>query len=164
MFYVLTRGAYNKLAESLSLSANPTCLTALLPQSLPVLLKAPEANIPSYDRATFSSDFIWTRQDWKEAQEKPSMQLEKHSHPLCFVVDKENRPVSLERVGAIRTTSRQVFVDIWNLGNKAKTWGAVSGLASKMYYREMVTFFPELGYCDNNWKCDAIATSSYTSW
>jgi hypothetical protein len=28
----------------------------------------------------------------------------------------------------------------------------------------MVTFFPELGYCDGNWKCGAIATASYTSW
>ncbi|KAG1818564.1 uncharacterized protein BJ212DRAFT_1298646 [Suillus subaureus] len=28
----------------------------------------------------------------------------------------------------------------------------------------MVIFFPELGYCDGNWKCDAIVTASYTSW
>jgi hypothetical protein len=162
-FYMFTRGAYTKLAESLSISADPTGTTGLRPQTLPVALKAQEATIPSYDRPDFPSDFIWTRLDWKKAQEKPSMQLEK-SHPLRFVVDKYNRPISLERVGAIRMTSRRVFIDIWNLGEKAKSWGTASGLASKMYYREMITFFPELGYCDNNWKCDAIATTSYASW
>ncbi|KAG2741226.1 hypothetical protein P692DRAFT_20682053, partial [Suillus brevipes Sb2] len=114
-------------------------------------------------RADFPSQFIWTKEDWKKLQEKPSTQLEK-SHPLRFVVDKSNRPIPLEHVTAIRTTSRRVFVDIWNINEAPKSWGAASGSASKLYYREMVTFFPELGYCDGNWKCDAIATASYTSW
>ncbi|KAG1780381.1 hypothetical protein EV702DRAFT_1043201 [Suillus placidus] len=45
-----------------------------------------------------------------------------------------------------------------------KKLGSCIRSASKLYYQEMVTFFPELGYCDGNWKCDVIATASYTSW
>ncbi|KAG2045515.1 hypothetical protein BDR06DRAFT_978156, partial [Suillus hirtellus] len=75
-----------------------------------------------------------------------------------------NRPILLEHVTAIHTTSRRVFVDIWNINEAPKSWGAASGSASKLYYQKMVTFFPELGYCDSNWKCDAIATASYISW
>jgi len=155
--------AYNKLAESLSLTLDPASLSTLSPQSLPVMLKAKEITVPSYHRADFPSEFIWTKEDWKKRQEKPSTQLEK-SHPLRYVVDKNNKPIPLEHVTEIRTTSRQVFVDIWNIKEAPKSWGAASGSASKLYYREMVTFFPELGYCDGNWKCDAIATASYTSW
>ncbi|KAG2739557.1 hypothetical protein P692DRAFT_201811454 [Suillus brevipes Sb2] len=44
-----------------------------------------------------------------------------------------------------------------------KSWRAASGSASKLYYQEMITFFPELGYCDGNWKCDSNAIASYTS-
>ncbi|KAG1741393.1 hypothetical protein EDD22DRAFT_959031 [Suillus occidentalis] len=132
-----------KLAESLSLTLDPVGLSTLPPQSLPVTLKAKEISVPSYNCANFPSEFIWTKEDWKKLQEKPLTQLEK-SHPLCFVVDKSNRPILLERA--------------------PKSWGAASGSASKLYYREMVTFFPELGYCDGNWKCDTIATASYTSW
>ncbi|KAG2072439.1 hypothetical protein BDR04DRAFT_1153412 [Suillus decipiens] len=155
--------AYTKLAESLSLTPDHVALSTLSPQSLPVTLKAKEITVPSYNRADFPSEFIWTKEDWKKLQEKPSTQLEK-SHPLRFVVDKNNKPIPLERVTSIRTTSRRVFVDIWNINEAPKSWGAASGSASKLYYREMVTFFPELGYCDGNWKCDAIATASYTSW
>ncbi|KAG2115263.1 uncharacterized protein F5147DRAFT_769721 [Suillus discolor] len=155
--------AYMRLEEQVKASPNPVGLSTLPPQSLPVTLKAKEISVPSYNRADFPSKFIWTKEDWKKLQEKPSTQLEK-SHPLRFVVDKSNRPIPLERVTAIRTTSRRVFVDIWNINEAPKSWGAASGSASKLYYREMVTFFPELGYCDGNWKCDAIATASYTSW
>ncbi|KAG1839240.1 hypothetical protein DFJ58DRAFT_733462 [Suillus subalutaceus] len=160
---VFQLAAYNKLAESLSLTLDPASLSTLSPQSLPVMLKAKEIAVPSYNCADFPSEFIWTKEDWKKRQEKPSTQLEK-LHPLRYIVDKNNKPIPLERVTAIRTTSRRVFVDIWNIKEAPKSWGAASGSASKLYYREMVTFFPELGYCDGNWKCDAIATASYTSW
>ncbi|KAG1844007.1 hypothetical protein C8R48DRAFT_780465 [Suillus tomentosus] len=155
--------AYTKLAESLSLTLDPVGLSTLPPQSLPVMLKAKEISVPFYNCADFPSKFIWTKEDWKKLQEKPLTQLEK-LHPLHFVVDKSNRPIPLERVTAICTTSRRVFVDIWNINEAPKSWGAASGFASKLYYQEMVTFFPELGYCDGNWKCNAIATASYTSW
>ncbi|KAG2137801.1 hypothetical protein BD769DRAFT_1384927 [Suillus cothurnatus] len=160
---VFLMAAYTKLAESLSLTPDHVALSTLSPHSLPVTLKAKEIAVPSYNRADFPSEFIWTKEDWKKLQEKPSTQLEK-SHPLRFVVDKNNKPIPLERVTSIHTTSRRVFVDIWNINEAPKSWGAASGSASKLYYREMVTFFPELGYCDGNWKCDAIATASYTSW
>ncbi|KAG1730659.1 uncharacterized protein EDB91DRAFT_747884 [Suillus paluster] len=159
----LHQAAYNKLAESLSLTLDPASLSTLSPQSLPVMLKAKEIAVPSYNCADFPSEFIWTKEDWKKCQEKPSTQLEK-LHPLRYIVDKNNKPIPLEHVTTIRTTSRRVFVDIWNIKEAPKSWGAASGSASKLYYREMVTFFPELGYCDGNWKCDAIATASYTSW
>ncbi|KAG1808543.1 hypothetical protein EV424DRAFT_1543433 [Suillus variegatus] len=138
----LYQATYTKLAESLSLTLDPVGLSTLPPQSL---------------------KFIWMKEDWKKLQEKSLTQLEK-SHPLRFVVDKSNRPISLERVTPICTTSRRMFVDIWNINEAPKSWGVASGYASKLYYREMVTFFSELGYCDGNWKCDAIATASYTSW
>ncbi|KAG1787968.1 uncharacterized protein HD556DRAFT_1312392 [Suillus plorans] len=127
-----TRAAYTKLVESLSLTLDPVGLGTLPSQSLPVTLKAKEITIPSYNRADFPSKFIWTKEDWKKLQEKPSTQLEK-SHPLRFVVDKSNMPIPLERVTAIRTTSRRVFVDIWNINEAPKSWGAASGTASKLY-------------------------------
>ncbi|KAG1718768.1 hypothetical protein EDB19DRAFT_1920085 [Suillus lakei] len=150
--------AYMRLDEQTAAS-----LSTLAPQTLPVMLKAKEICVPSYNRSDFPTEFIWTKEDWKKHLEKPSTQLEK-SHPLRFVVDKNNRPVPMELISAIRTTSRRVFVDIWNIKEAPKSWGAASGSASKLYYREMITFFPELGYCDGNWKCDSIATASYTSW
>ncbi|KAJ8582566.1 hypothetical protein M405DRAFT_846360 [Rhizopogon salebrosus TDB-379] len=125
--------------------------------------KDADGNTSDIRSALRTPSFDVHNKDWKKVQEKPSTQL-KQLHPLCFVVDKRNRPIPLEQVGAIRATSHRVFVDIWNLSEKAKSWGTTSGLANKMYYHEMITFFPELGYCDNNWKCDAIAMMSYTSW
>ncbi|KAG2045492.1 hypothetical protein BDR06DRAFT_978173, partial [Suillus hirtellus] len=120
--------AYTKLAESLSLTLDPVGLSTLPPQSLPVMLKAKEISVPFYNCANFPSKFIWTKEDWKKLQEKPSTQLEK-SHPLHFVVDKSNRPILLEHVTAIHTTSRRVFVDIWNINEAPKSWGAASGSA-----------------------------------
>ncbi|KAG2100036.1 hypothetical protein BD769DRAFT_1677116 [Suillus cothurnatus] len=112
--------AYTKLAESLSLTPDHVTLSTLSPHSLPVTLKAKEIAVPSYNRADFPSEFIWTKEDWKKLQEKPSTQLEK-LHPLHFVVDKNKKPIPLERVTSIRTTSRQVFVDIWNINEAPKS-------------------------------------------
>jgi hypothetical protein len=116
----LTRAAYTKLAESLSLTPDHVTLSTLSPHSLPVTLKAKEIAVPSYNHADFPSEFIWTKEDWKKLQEKPSTQLEK-LHPLHFVVDKNKKPIPLERVTSIRTTSRQVFVDIWNINEAPKS-------------------------------------------
>jgi hypothetical protein len=91
-----------------------------------VTLKVKEIAVSSYNCADFPSEFIWTKEDWKKLQEKPSTQLEK-SHPLCFVVDKNNKPIPLEHVTSIRTTSRRVFMDIWNINEAPKSWGAVLG-------------------------------------
>ncbi|KAG1806084.1 uncharacterized protein BJ212DRAFT_1303748 [Suillus subaureus] len=149
--------------KSLTLTLDPANLSTFSPQSLPVTLKVKEITVPSYHRADFLSEFIWTKEDWKKCQEKPSTQLEK-SHLLHYIIDKNNKPIPLECVTAIHTTSQQVFVDIWNIKEAPKSWGAASGSTSKLYYQEMVTFFPKLGYCNGNWKYDAIATASYTSW
>lgn len=56
--YCLHRAAYNKLAESLSLTLDPASLSTLSPQGLPVMLKAKEITVPSYHRADFPSEFI----------------------------------------------------------------------------------------------------------
>jgi len=81
-----------------------------------------------------------------------------------YVQDVHGQPVDGERVEAIRARARSIWNQLLRMGVAPVKWSDVGLDALDLYEHHMVTRFPELSYCDDNWKVHMIATDNYPSW
>lgn len=65
----------------------------------------------------------------------------------------------------IRRFARSIFVGFALEGKLFHSWVEGADVTSRTnYYRHMVTRFPEVGFCELDWKSEQIASEIYSQW
>lgn len=83
---------------------------------------------------------------------------------MRYVELEDGTVINGDRAAEIRKFARSIWVSFSKKGPPPSKWGQADIEMRKTYCREMVHRFPELGYCDLDWKADQIATDNYPSW
>ncbi|KZT19426.1 hypothetical protein NEOLEDRAFT_1173060 [Neolentinus lepideus HHB14362 ss-1] len=82
-----------------------------------------------------------------------------------WVVDRDGKPVDGYQILAMLENLRQLWAQLKVWQRLPDTYGKNSPLDVKRFiYHEMVNCFPVLGYCENNWKTEAMAIGSFGNW
>lgn len=114
----------------------------------------------------------WTEKSWTTYKSRIRQgHLAPTADPgaLDFIESDDGIPVSVDRIKIIRRTSRELFTSIrakWEESGRSApdSWGKMSH-GNKLFYREkMKEQYPELGLCEDDWKCEFLATQSYPGW
>jgi hypothetical protein len=83
---------------------------------------------------------------------------------MRYVELEDGTVVDGDRAGEMRKFARSIWVSFAKKGSPPSKWGHADIEMRKTYYKEMGHRFPELTYCDLNWKAEQIATDNYPSW
>jgi hypothetical protein len=115
----------------------------------------------------------WTQRDWLSyksgVQKSQVTPAEDQVGTFDFIESEDGVPVSSERVTAIRRTSRELFASIqliWEKHGRSvpETWGRMTHSNKDFYRQKMKEEYPELGFCEGDWKCEHLATQIYPGW
>lgn len=69
-----------------------------------------------------------------------------------------------DRASEIRKFARTIWVSFGRRGQAPAKWGQADVETRKEYCQEMNSHFPELRFCDLDWKSEQVATDNYPSW
>jgi hypothetical protein len=83
---------------------------------------------------------------------------------MRYVELEDGTVIDGDRAGEIRKFARCIWVSFAKKGPPLSKWGQADIEMRQIYCREMGQRFPELTYCDLDWKADQIATDNYPSW
>src|ERR1700736_4968570 len=84
---------------------------------------------------------------------------------MKFVEDADGTVIDGHRASDIRAHARAVFTQLARDPHGPPAhWTDSSSKAQQYYHHEMCLIFPELRFCDLNWKSDKIAIDCYPSW
>ena len=141
------------------------------PQPPAVDVGHPGTLVPS--RARYPQINYWTLKDWTSykacVKQADVIASDDDVMAFDFIESMDGIPVSIERINAIRRGARELFVSIqmqWeNNGRRAPgTWGTMSHGNKEFYRQKMKEQFPELAFCEGDWKCEQIGTQTYSGW
>jgi len=157
-----------------------------VPQALavtnPFNLALPTATSTS-DLPLRQSDFphvkFWHKRDWTAFQ-KDTKGLSSFGHrgaergkvrasqgenvTMLFVEDQDGKSIDGHRATEIRRIARSIWAELAKKGRAPKSWCKADMSTAQEYNREMRRFFPELGFCEFDWKAEQIAIENYPSW
>ena len=83
---------------------------------------------------------------------------------MRYVELEDGTVINGDRAGDIRKFARSIWVSFSKKGSPPSKWGQADIEMRKTYSREMGLRFPELTYCDLDWKAEQIAIDNYPSW
>jgi hypothetical protein len=83
---------------------------------------------------------------------------------MQYVELEDGTVISGDRATEIRKFARAIWVSVSKSGTPPSKWGQADIQTRQQYLSAMGTRFPELRYCDLEWKIDQIATDNYPSW
>lgn len=83
---------------------------------------------------------------------------------MQFIEDADGRTIDGHRAGEIRKHARSIFNDIAKWTTPPGTWGGASSVMRDYYHQQMYRRFPEVQFCDLDWKAEKIASEAYTHW
>jgi hypothetical protein len=83
---------------------------------------------------------------------------------MRYVELEDGTVIDGDRAGEIRKFARSIWVSFSKKGPPLSKWGQADVEMRKTYCKEMGNRFPELTYCELDWKADQIATDNYPSW
>lgn len=81
-----------------------------------------------------------------------------------FVETEDGNTVSESRLDDMRKHARVLWDDFLGEGAAPPKWGEATTQIRDRYCRSMCDKFPELRFCDKDWKAERIATLNYPSW
>ncbi|KAF8150810.1 hypothetical protein B0H34DRAFT_801735 [Crassisporium funariophilum] len=81
-----------------------------------------------------------------------------------YLEDQHGVPVSNLRGDAIQAAATSIWHGFHELGRAPGVWGLCPQELKDFFYAEMARKFNEMRYCDNNWKAQNVATSTYSGW
>ncbi len=116
-----------------------------------------EAAPPQLEQDDFPQIKFWFRRDWSTRGDN-DLELK------IFVETEDGNIVSETRMDDIRKYARNLWEIFLDEGTAPPRWGEAKPHISQRFRRLMCAQFPELRFCDNNWKVDHIATLHYPSW
>ena len=139
-------------------------------------LQAREADPPACVCSKFPEVKYWTKQDWKEVENKRKNSSEvagprgggrsaKGENVMMLYVEHDNgRPVSGAMASDIRDFARSIWRGFYSRGMAPEKWGDVSKAVKDDYIHDMEREWSVLRYCEGHWKANYIATSIYSQW
>ncbi|KAN0088720.1 hypothetical protein V8E55_005777 [Tylopilus felleus] len=91
----------------------------------------------------------------KESSDEPASE----SGPsLAWLEDKYGNPLNKDTVTAILKKMRAIWQSFKQRSMAPATWGAARDEVKTTFYSEVITAFPQMRLCSNNWKSEAVAT------
>ena len=98
---------------------------------------------------------FWSRRDWSSRRNESDK---------VFIETEDGNVVSDSRMNDMRKYARSLWEIFLDEGAAPPTWGEAAPNISQRYRDLMCDEFPELRFCEKNWKADYIATIHYPSW
>lgn len=83
---------------------------------------------------------------------------------MQYVEFEDGTVINGDRATEIRKFARAIWVSVSKTGAPPSKWGQADIQTRQQYVSAMGTRFPELRFCDLEWKIDQIATDNYPSW
>ncbi|KAG6835238.1 hypothetical protein H0H93_003620 [Arthromyces matolae] len=80
-----------------------------------------------------------------------------------YVETEKGEPVNAETVNAICTLAWTIWHELQLRGIAPTLWAKAGLVALNYYEHHMCQRFPQLSYCESNWKAHMIATNNYSS-
>lgn len=141
------------------------------------------AAIPKPDLSLRQSDFpyvkFWHKREWtafqkdskglssmgrKGAERGKVRASQGENVTMLFVEDEDGKPIDGHRATEIRRIARSIWAELAKNGRAPKSWCKADMSTAQEYNREMRRFFPELCFCEFDWKAEQIAIENYPSW
>lgn len=165
---------YNQLVEALPHSS---AVAKMPPHSLAVP-DMPLATAENLEDPMWKKTVFWTREDWENRPSDPvgtmkvSDSLKRGPKRLGqgenvtarWVCHANGTVVSGARAKNIRERIYAVWHDMKDKGTLPSRWGEVGVSAADELRADLRSRFPELAYCESDWKVDLICTQNYTHW
>jgi hypothetical protein len=137
----------------------------------------PPTVLPRLDRNNYQSVTIWTVHDWQNARKKNDDAgiRKKKGRPakntgsmtresMAYIQDEWGKPVTEARARDICNEARKVFSKLEELNMAPQTWTKISSASSQYYRQVMYGYFPELQFCEGDWKAERLGIDIYPSW
>ncbi|EGO27513.1 hypothetical protein SERLADRAFT_406586 [Serpula lacrymans var. lacrymans S7.9] len=106
--------------------------------------------------------------EYQEAQLNPEQISgigEKALNRLFYVEYEDRTTIDTEEGGRnIRKLARSIWFELADLGMAPKTWMSTSRAVLDYYRSKMYKKFPQLCFCESDWKADQLAIDNYPSW
>lgn len=83
---------------------------------------------------------------------------------MRYVELEDGKAIDGDRASEIRKFARAIWVSFGKRGLAPVKWGQADVESRKQYCQEMNSRFPELRFCDLDWKSEQIAIDNYPSW
>ncbi|KAK7015857.1 hypothetical protein VNI00_019039 [Paramarasmius palmivorus] len=83
---------------------------------------------------------------------------------MQFIEDIDGNSVDGTRAAAGRALARALFVQMELAGVAPAKWTAGPANVRQAFYHQLATLFPEIGYCDDSWKAEYLASRIYSNW
>lgn len=83
---------------------------------------------------------------------------------MQYVELEDGKAIDGDRASEIRKFARAIWVSFGKRGLAPVKWGQADVETRKQYCQEMNSRFPELRFCDLDWKSEQIAIDNYPSW
>lgn len=83
---------------------------------------------------------------------------------MRYVEMEDGTLIDGDRASEIRKFARAIWVSFGKRGRAPAKWGQADVETRKEYCQEMNSRFPELRFCDLDWKSEQVATDNYPSW
>jgi hypothetical protein len=128
-------------------------------------------------RENYPNIRFWMKRQWNEYSDDKVTDIHAGSHTrgrgraaqginvtMCYVELEDGTVINGDRAGEIRKFARCIWVSFSKKGTPPSKWGQADFEMRKTYCREMGHRFPELTYCELDWKADQIAIDNYPSW
>lgn len=128
-------------------------------------------------RENYPNIRFWMKRQWNEYSDDKVTDIHAGSHTrgrgraaqginvaMCYVELEDGTVINGDRAAEIRKFARSIWVSFSKKGAPPSKWGQADIEMWKTYCREMGNQFPELTFCDLDWKADQIATDNYLSW
>lgn len=84
-----------------------------------------------------------------------------------YMEDETGIEVTAERAGGARTLAKEIFSQLAkgkSFRDIPPKWTQVSNDVKRYYFIEMYKQYPELRFCDDNWKARKLGSESYSPW
>ncbi|KAK7006970.1 hypothetical protein R3P38DRAFT_2793635 [Favolaschia claudopus] len=83
---------------------------------------------------------------------------------LWFLEQRDGTPFTATKIADARKHLRRVFTTLLDQKQAPAKWSQASSVAANWMRDEMLTYCPELGFCEDNWKLDVFASEVYSQW
>ena len=83
---------------------------------------------------------------------------------MLFIKDEDGKPIDGHRAMEICRIAWSIWAELVKNGRAPKSWCKADMLTAQEYNRKMRHFFPELCFCEFDWKAEQIVIENYPSW
>ncbi|THH32148.1 hypothetical protein EUX98_g2043 [Antrodiella citrinella] len=111
----------------------------------------------------------YKRSDWDAERKSPTrggtkLARDNENVMMLYIEDINGTAVDGITASLMRAFSRSIFATLDSLGLATARWSDASHVAHEQFCREMRVKYPQLRYCDDDWKAEGIAGVTYSKW